>query len=166
MTTEPRESYHDSTAPLGGPARIRYGQSWTVGVFVQPAESSPVSGRGADLERRSVELWGKAGGRWVPEAELDAAITDALRQTVEDLDAAIAELAAHRNRLAAELARRAETSEAETVHGLSTIASAIAARIIAERLAAGARIEIPSISVTLTRDGAEPTPPAQGDTPL
>lgn len=118
MSAERRESYHDSTAPLGGPARIRYSQNWTVGVFVQPVESSPVSGRGADLERRSVEIWGKAGGRWVREAELDQAITDALRATVEELDAAIAELTAHRERLAAELARRPEAAAQPVQEGL------------------------------------------------
>jgi hypothetical protein len=42
----------------------------------------------------------------VREAELDAAITDALARTVEDLNTAIAELTAHRDRLAGELARR------------------------------------------------------------
>lgn len=104
--TEHRESYHDSTAPLNVPARLQYGRNWTVGVLAQAIDETRVYGRGADVQRNTIEIWQQAFGRWVREAELDQAITDALAATVEELDAAIAELTAHRERLAAELARR------------------------------------------------------------
>lgn len=105
-TLNEREHYHNSTAPLAVPKHLQYGHGWCIGVFVEPLGVTATHGRGADLTRNSIEIWHKGGGRWVREAELDHAITDALARTVEDLDTAIAELTAHRERLAAELARR------------------------------------------------------------
>lgn len=97
------ELYHDSRAPLGGPV---YRKGWTVGVRVEHVEQTQALGRGADLERTSVELWGKADGGWVPEASLDAVIDRALAKTVAELDEALVELWAHRERLALEYLRR------------------------------------------------------------